>query len=102
MDTKILEQVKADEPTLKENLTYLTEHIGPRLTGSAKLDAASHWTAEQFKAAGISNVNLEEWTIANSWTRGPASGRIIVPTEQMLTLATAGGSAGTNGPVRGP
>src|ERR1700738_3937059 len=37
MDMKILEQVKTDEPTLKQDLTYLTEHIGPRLTGSAKL-----------------------------------------------------------------
>src|SRR5260370_20632942 len=102
MDTKILEQVKTDEPALKQNLTYLTEHIGPRLTGSAKLDEASHGTAEQFKSAGLSNVHLEEWTIANSWTRGPASGRIIALTEQTLTLATAGWSPATKGPVRGP
>jgi Zn-dependent M28 family amino/carboxypeptidase len=102
MDTKILEEVKADAPTLQQNLTYLTEHIGPRLTGSTNLDAASHWTAEQFKAAGLANVHLEEWSIANSWTRGPASGRILAPAEQMLTLATAGWSPGTQGPVRGP
>jgi Zn-dependent M28 family amino/carboxypeptidase len=102
MDTKILEQVKADEPALKADLTYLTEHIGPRLTGSAKLDQASHWTAEQFKSAGLSNVHLEDWTIANSWTRGPSTGRLIVPTEQTLTLASAGWSPSTNGPVRGP
>jgi Zn-dependent M28 family amino/carboxypeptidase len=101
-DTKILEQVKADAPALKANLTFLTEHIGPRLTGSAKLDEASHWTAEQFKAAGLSNVHLEDWTIANNWTRGPATGRLIAPTEQSLTLATAGWSPSTNGPVPGP
>jgi Zn-dependent M28 family amino/carboxypeptidase len=101
-DTRILEQVKADAPALKADLTYLTEHIGPRLTGSAKLDQASHWTADQFKAAGLSNVHLEDWTIANSWTRGLATGRLILPTEQSLTLATAGWSPSTNGPVRGP
>src|SRR6266404_5122268 len=102
MDTKILEQVKADAPALKAKLKYLTENIGPRLTGSAKLDEASHWTAEQFKAAGLSNVHLEDWTIANNWTRGPATGRLVAPTEQSLTLATAGWSPSTNGPVRGP
>src|SRR6266404_3041327 len=102
VDTKILEQVKSDEPALKADLTYLTEHIGPRLTGSAKLDQASHWTTEQFKAAGLSNVHLEDWTIANNWTRGPATGRLLAPTEQSLTLATAGWSPSTNGPVRGP
>ena len=102
MDTKILEQVKSDQAALKASLVYLTEHIGPRLTGSAKLEEASRWTAEQFKAAGLSNVYLEDWTIANGWTRGPASGRIVVPTEQTLTLATAGWSGSTKGPVRGP
>ena len=102
MDTKILEQVKADAPALKNDLTYLTEHIGPRLTGSAKLDEASHWTADQFKAAGLSNVHLEDWTIANSWTRGPAGGKLVTPTEQILTLASAGWSPSTKGPVRGP
>jgi carboxypeptidase Q len=102
LDTKIVDQVKADEPALKADLTYLAERIGPRLTGSAKLDEASHWTMAQFKAAGLANVHLEDWTIANSWTRGPASGRILAPSEEILTLATAGWSPGTKGPVRGP
>jgi carboxypeptidase Q len=102
IDTKIVEQVKANQPALKADLTYLTEHIGPRLTGSAKLDEASHWTLEQFKAAGLANVHLEDWMIANSWARGAASGRIITPSEEMLTLATAGWSPGTKGAVRGP
>jgi carboxypeptidase Q len=102
MDDKIIQQVKSDEPNLKANLTYLTEHIGARLTGSPNLDSASHWTAEQFKAAGLENVNLEPWTIANSWTRGPAVGRIVVPNEEALSLAAAGWSPSTKGAVRGP
>jgi len=102
LDTKIVEQVKADEAMLKADLTYLAEHIGPRLTGSAKLDEASHWTMEQFKAAGLANSHLEEWTIANSWARGPAWGHVIAPSEETLTLATAGWSPGTKGAVRGP
>ena len=102
LDTKIVEQVKADEPVLKADLTYLAEHIGPRLTGSAKLDEASHWTMEQFKTAGLANAHLEDWTIANSWARGPAWGHVIAPSEEMLTLATAGWSPGTKGAVRGP
>jgi carboxypeptidase Q len=101
MDTKILEQVKADQKDLKTNLQYLTDRIGPRLTGSPQLDQASHWTMERFKELGLSNVHLEPWTIANSWTRGPATGRILSPTEEPLTLAGAGWSPSTNGTVRG-
>jgi carboxypeptidase Q len=102
MDTKIIAQVKSDEPELKANLTYLADRIGPRLTGSPQLDRASHWTEEQFKSAGLPGVHLESWSIANNWTRGPASGKILAPAEQTLTLATGGWSSSTNGPVRGP
>src|SRR5260370_26671243 len=58
VDTKVLKQVKADESTPKHNLTYLTEQIGPRLTGAAKIAETSHWTAEQFKPPGLPDVNI--------------------------------------------
>jgi len=102
MDTKILEQVKADQGQLKADLQYLADRIGPRLTGSPQLDQASHWTMERFKELGLSNAHLEPWTIANSWTRGAATGRIIAPTPQVLTLETAGWSVSTKGTLRGP
>jgi carboxypeptidase Q len=102
MDTKILEQVKADQGELKSSLQYLADRIGPRLTGSPQLDRASHWTMERFKESGLSNVHLEPWTIANGWTRGPATGQVISPTHHMLTLETAGWSAPTKGALRGP
>ena len=101
MDTKILEQVKADQAALKANLVYLADRIGPRLTGSPQLDQASHWTVERFKELGLANAHLEPWTIANSWARGPATGQIISPTHHVLTLETAGWSGATKGELRG-
>jgi Zn-dependent M28 family amino/carboxypeptidase len=101
MDTKILEQVKADQGELKNNLQYLADRIGPRLTGSPQLDQASHWTLERFKELGLSNARLEPWTIANSWTRAPSTGRIIAPASHALTLETAGWSASTKSTVHG-
>ena len=96
-----MELVKADQEQLKNDLTYLTTQIGPRLTGSPQLDQASHWTEDQFKALGLTNVHLESWTIANGWKRGPATGRVVWPAAHELTLATAGWSAATNGTVKG-
>src|SRR5712671_839005 len=101
MDAKLIAQVKTDEGQLQTDLSYLADLIGPRLTGTQKLDQASHWTMEQFKALGLENAHLEPWTIANSWTRGPATGKVITPTEHVLTLAAAGWSPSTNGPVHG-
>jgi carboxypeptidase Q len=101
IDEKILAAVKDSAADLKANLTYLTDHIGPRLTGSKQLDEASHWTMEQFKHMGLANVHLEPWTIANSWTREAATGRIIAPAVHELTLRTAGWSSTTKGTIRG-
>lgn len=100
-DQKILEQVRADASQLKKDLTYLTTNIGPRLTGSAQMDRASHWTKDQFKALGLDNVHLEPWTISSSWTRGAATGRVTAPTVHELMLATAGWSPATKGMVKG-
>jgi len=100
-DKKIIERVKADAEQLKVDLTYLTTQIGPRLTGSPQLDRASHWTQEQFKSLGLENARLESWSIANSWTRGPATGRIVSPAAHELTLAGAGWSPSTNGTIKG-
>ena len=100
-DKKIIERVKADAEQLKADLTYLTTQIGPRLTGSPQLDQASHWTQEQFKSLGLENAHLESWSIANSWTRGPATGRIVSPAVHELTVAGAGWSPSTNGTIKG-
>jgi Zn-dependent M28 family amino/carboxypeptidase len=102
IDAKLMAQVKGDQAQLQKDLSYLADRIGPRLTGSPKLDQASHWTLEQFKAVGLENAHLEPWTIPNGWARGPASGQVIAPTEQMLTLESAGWSPSTNGLTRGP
>ena len=89
MDKKILEQVKADAPELKANLQFMTDHIGPRLTGSEQLEQASRWMLERFKALGLENVHQEPWTIANRWTRGPATGRVFLSGEQKSGEETA-------------
>src|SRR5215813_110661 len=101
VDGKLIAQVRADQTQLQADLSYLTDRIGPRLTGSPKLDQASHWTLDQFKALGL-DAHLEPWIIANGWTRGPATGHVIAPSEQALTLASAGWSPSTNGAARGP
>jgi len=100
MDANILAQVKSDQKELMANLEHLVDQIGPRLTGSSKLDEASHWSADLFRKYGLANVRLEPRTIATAWSRGTALARVIAPTEQTLTIASAGWSANTNGTVR--
>src|SRR4030095_3436470 len=63
MDAKLVAQVKADQAQLQSDLSYLADRIGPRLTGSPKLDQASHWTLDQLKALGLHAEHPEPWRI---------------------------------------
>src|SRR5215472_11579366 len=100
-DAQILSEVR-DHSEAMQNLEYLSDNIGPRLTGSTQLKQANEWTAEQMKKYGLVNVHLEPWAIAHSWARGTAKARIVEPAEHPLTIASAGWSPGTKGVVRGP
>jgi len=87
---------------LMSNLEYLCDIIGPRLTGSPNLKRANEWTRDKFRDYGLENVHLEPWKIARSWTRGTATGKLVVPTQQRLLLESAGWAPSTAGPIRGP
>ncbi len=84
------------------NLTYLSDVIGPRLTGSAALKRANEWAADKMRAYGLSNVHLEGWTIPVGWERGSASVRIVEPDNgRSLMVAAAGWTPNTKGKVVG-
>src|SRR5712692_9838225 len=90
-DAQILSEIR-DHSQAMENLEYLSDEIGPRLTGSPQLRQANEWTAAKFREYGLTNVKLEPWTIARSWTRGTARARIVSPAVHPLTIAWAGRS----------
>src|SRR6266403_3336325 len=100
-DAQILNEIR-DHSQAMDNLEYLSDEIGQRLTGSSQLKQANDWTAAKFREYGLTNVRLEPWTIAHSWTRGTAHARIVSPAVHPLTIASAGWSPGTNGVGRGP
>src|SRR5713101_869068 len=100
-DAQILSESR-DHSQVMENLEYLSDEIGSRLTGSPQLKQANDWTAAKFREYGLTNVHLEPWTIARSWTRGTARARIVSPAVHPLTIASAGWSPGTSGVVHGP
>jgi carboxypeptidase Q len=100
-DDKILAEVR-DHNEIMSNLEYLSDVIGARLTGSENLKKANDWTRQKFADYGVANPHLESWTIAHTWERGAASGRIISPSVHPLALASYAWAPSTKGAVRGP
>jgi carboxypeptidase Q len=87
---------------LMTNFEYLTDMIGPRLTGSKKLKRANEWTAEKFREYGCENVHLEGFEFGRGWRRGIAYGRMTAPYEMQLDFRAIAWSPGTKGVVSGP
>ena len=100
-DDKILAEIR-DHNEIMSNLEYLSDVIGARLTGSENLKKANDWTRQKFSDYGVANPHLESWTVAHTWDRGAASGRIVSPSVHPLTIASYAWAPSTNGAVRGP
>jgi hypothetical protein len=76
------------------NLTYLTDHIGRRISGSASLDRAVAWSAELMKKEGLANVTVQP-VMVPKWVRGKESAAIVSPVEKPLHMLGIGMSVGT-------
>ena len=98
-DQKIADEVKAHSELVK-NLEYLTTQIGPRLTGSPQMQAASDWTLKRFHDYGV-DAHLETAEIAHAWTRGLEIAEITSPIQQRIGIRALGWSKATNGEITG-
>ena len=98
-DQKIADEVKAHSELMK-NLEYLTTQIGPRLTGSPQMQAASAWTRKRFEDYHV-EAHLETAEIAHGWTRGVETAEITSPIQRRIGIHAFGWSKATNGEVTG-
>jgi hypothetical protein len=63
-----------------ETLTYLTEVIGPRLTGSPNLKRANEWTRDKLASWGLADAHLEAWgPFGRGWSLKRYSAQIVEP-----------------------
>lgn len=97
-----------------DHLRYLSEKIGPRLTGSSNAERANNWAKDQFQSWGLANAHIEAWgTIPVRFDRGPSTGKVYLnsnarsdPPEPAasvrdLEFTTMAWTAGTSGPAKG-
>jgi len=75
-------------------LAYLCYRIGNRLSGSTGLEKAVAWSAEQMKAAGLSNVRVIPVKVPH-WVRGAESARMLTPLDKPLHMLGLGMSIAT-------
>ena len=86
---------------VEQDFRYLTDVIGPRLTGTAALRRANDWVAQKLLDYGADSVRLEPWPFGVSWQRGNFTARLVSPSTRRIEGASWAWAPGTNGPVTG-
>jgi hypothetical protein len=83
-----------------ETLNYLTNVIGPRLTGSPSLKRANEWTRDRLTGWGLSNAHLEAWgPFGRGWVLKRFSAEVVEPQAFPLFAYPKAWSPPTDGPL---
>jgi carboxypeptidase Q len=105
VDLGIVDKIKSeafDRSKVMEQLYYLTDANGPRLTGSPEFERAAKWAMDRLKEYGVQNVHSEKWgPFGRSWSLQQSSVELIEPGYAAITAVPLAWSASTNGPVTG-
>ena len=104
VDLDVVRQIREEgleRSQIPELARYLTEVIGPRLTGSPQMREANTWTAEKLREWGLQNVIVEPWgEFGRGWERVNYSGRIVTPFVQPLYAQAVAWTGSTRGTVK--
>lgn len=84
------------------HLDYLTNKLGPRLTGSHGLQVACEWAQDYFTSLGLQNSRMEKWgEFPVGFDRGASQGKMLSPKEMNFVFATNAWTPGTKGNMVG-
>jgi hypothetical protein len=84
---------------LMETVEYITDVIGPRLTGSPALRRANEWTRERLTQYGLVNAHLEPWHFGRGWTLKRFSAEVVAPQAFPLLAYPRAWSPGLDSPL---
>jgi carboxypeptidase Q len=87
---------------IMETLSWMTDVIGPRLTGSPQMKHANEWTKKQLSDWGLENAHLESWgPFGRGWSLEKFSANVLDPVPFPIIGYPKAWTPGTNGPVVG-
>ena len=85
-----------------QTLSYLSDVIGQRLTGSPSAKAANEWTKDKLSGWGLQNAHLEAWgPFGRGWSLERFSAQVVGPTTFPLIAYPLAWSPGLDAPLSG-
>jgi carboxypeptidase Q len=104
VDPEAINRIKEEElkhSQVMETVGYLTDVVGPRLTGSPNLKKAQQYAIDRMRQWGIANAHPEAWRFGRGWSLEGFSANMIAPSFNSLIAYPKAWSPSTNGTVRG-
>lgn len=105
IDYGVIERIRDEglnRSQIEELGGYLTDVIGPRLTGSPGMMKANEWTAAKLREWGLQNVQIDPWgEFGRGWERVSYRGRMVEPFVQPLNAQPVAWTGSTKGLVTG-
>jgi hypothetical protein len=102
VDLDALARIKTEafqHSQVMENLFWMTEVYGPRVTNSANHKLAAEWAMKQMKDWGLQNVHLEKWPFGYGWQIKHFYAAMETPVYASFTGFPLAWTPGTNGPI---
>lgn len=105
VDLQMIEKIKEEglkRSQVMKTAFYLTDVIGPRLSGSAGLKHANEWTRQQLADWQLEKATIEPWgQFGKGWDIEKSYVAMTVPYYQPLIASPKAWTPGTNGLVKG-
>src|SRR6201992_3015008 len=102
VDLDALGQIKTEafqHSQVMENLFWMSEVYGPRVTNSRNHKLAAEWAMKQMKEWGLKNVHLEKWPFGYGWQIKHFYAARESPVHAAFTGFPLAWTPGTNGPI---
>ena len=102
VDLDALAQIKTEafqHSQVMENLFWMSEVYGPRVTNSRNHKLAAEWAMKQMKEWGLKNVHLEKWPFGYGWQIKHFYAAMETPVYAAFTGFPLAWTPGTNGPI---
>lgn len=105
VDLSVLNRIKSEafeNSKVMDQMFYLTDVNGPRLTGSPNYKAAGDWAVKRLQEYGLSNVKEEKWgPFGRGWACTHFEAHLVEPQYATLIGVPLAWTAGTEGAITG-
>ncbi|MGH9833874.1 MAG: M20/M25/M40 family metallo-hydrolase [Blastocatellia bacterium] len=105
VDLEMMKKIRTEgmeRSQVMETLSWMTDVIGPRLTGSPQMKHANEWTKSKMIEWGLENGKLEAWgPFGRGWSLEKFSANVIEPVPFPVIGYPKAWTPGTDGPIVG-